>query len=215
MWHGDPARHIFLSTLSMRRATGSSICGSSRKIQFLSTLSMRRATRPQRIHRRGKGFLSTLSMRRATQHISDGFPFLQISIHALHAESDFWASHQMADGVKFLSTLSMRRATPSTPWRMSLLSDFYPRSPCGERRESIAFLVIFPEFLSTLSMRRATAKGYKKCLTFCLLCPNSRMKDIFIFLICNKFFFSVCFTAKAGCEASGISMTDTASHRPG
>ena len=62
----------------------------------------------------------------------------QISIHALLAESDS----------TFLSFLI-------------LYSNFYPRSPCGERRTATATLGRSERFLSTLSLRRATTQnGY-------------------------------------------------------
>ena len=35
----------------------------------------------------------------------------------------------------FLSTLSLRRATPSSTVIVILRKNFYPRSPCGERRK--------------------------------------------------------------------------------
>ena len=56
-----------------------------------------------------------------------------ISIHALLAESDKIPPHCFLTIKIFLSTLSLRRATSM---RISLFcgcSDFYPRSPCGER----------------------------------------------------------------------------------
>ena len=56
-----------------------------------------------------------------------------ISIHALLAESD---------------------SPKAMIWRFS--SHFYPRSPCGERRLFSFFCWRTPEFLSTLSLRRAT-----------------------------------------------------------
>ena len=56
-------------------------------------------------------FLSTLSLRRATQR--------------------FGKRLRMP---KFLSTLSLRRATLSSRRSKNLLTNFYPRSPCGERR---------------------------------------------------------------------------------
>ena len=40
----------------------------------------------------------------------------------------------------------------------TLFKDFYPRSPCGERRDPEAGWVGETEFLSTLSLRRATRK---------------------------------------------------------
>ena len=61
-----------------------------------------------------------------------------ISIHALLAESDliFTACH-MAVGI-FLSTLSLRRATGIPVVFLGDNPNFYPRSPCGERQESIS-----------------------------------------------------------------------------
>ena len=58
-----------------------------------------------------------------------------ISIHALLAESDVRRS-TMADFDKiFLSTLSLRRATVPRHGTGACHRDFYPRSPCGERRQ--------------------------------------------------------------------------------
>ena len=57
---------------------------------------------------------------------------------------------------KFLSTLSLRRAT-TCYCSGSLICNFYPRSPCGERHMSGATGLIFRAFLSTLSLRRATS----------------------------------------------------------
>ena len=103
---------------------------------------------------------------------------VEISIHALLAESDchntkFWTIHQ-----EFLSTLSLRRATNNLLTSVVSSADFYPRSPCGERLGPLIFNVqprnfyprspcgerlfefwtapSLPLFLSTLSLRRAT-----------------------------------------------------------
>ena len=128
--------------------------------QFLSTLSLRRATYsgwPQGPHNK---FLSTLSLRRAT----GGF-------HKINCQL-----------MVFLSTLSLRRATwypqpgrhlgsdfyPRSPCgeRPALSGgtlsdvDFYPRSPCGERRLAHETYVVMEAFLSTLSLRRATKYVY-------------------------------------------------------
>ena len=130
-----------------------------------------------------------------------GKPRQRISIHALLAESDAVACGCMMDAVLFLSTLSLRRATCWWVWALvawiflstlslrratslrrrfgSFTRNFYPRSPCGERRRGvqggscvklisihallaesdIAAVRIGDEatlFLSTLSLRRAT-----------------------------------------------------------
>ena len=56
-------------------------------------------------------FLSTLSLRRATSSLDDILAGVNISIHALLAESDYDTSSLMKCQIKFLSTLSLRRAT--------------------------------------------------------------------------------------------------------
>ena len=124
---------IFLSTLSLRRATHS-----ARAIMkahgFLSTLSLRRATICQERQsefyahfyprspcgeRHGcipgnvpiVQFLSTLSLRRATSKRAMSEIARVISIHALLAESDLGIVGCGGRLHGFLSTLSLRRAT--------------------------------------------------------------------------------------------------------
>ena len=126
----------------------------------------------------GRSFLSTLSLRRATVLRPGRDRGVEISIHALLAESDRmrWPMATQARG--FLSTLSLRRATfpgtglrqiscisihallaesdlPGKSWPTST-TDFYPRSPCGERLVGLQTTTITVSFLSTLSLRRAT-----------------------------------------------------------
>ena len=121
----------FLSTLSLRRATGCFIeyihnaeisihallaesdfkpVVSVSITTFLSTLSLRRATVPVMGAPHRPQFLSTLSLRRATIARRLQGWHKPISIHALLAESDScsWGSCQCH-------------------------RHFYPRSPCGER----------------------------------------------------------------------------------
>ena len=64
---------------------------------------------------------------------------VQISIHALLAESDTW---QRGSRITYV--------------------DFYPRSPCGERRFNPLKTFIVLTFLSTLSLRRATPSSTRK-----------------------------------------------------
>ena len=59
---------------------------------------------------------------------------LIISIHALLAESDCQRSAMQSSVRPFLSTLSLRRATIMGGVGTTTLPNFYPRSPCGERR---------------------------------------------------------------------------------
>ena len=168
----------FLSTLSLRRATGPRWI-ECRHPLFLSTLSLRRATvRLAGAASAPDKFLSTLSLRRAT-----GVPVVflgnnPISIHALLAESDAYGRINDISRLIFLSTLSLRRATgipgpagqhgfdfyPRSPCgerphqcrQLSFFPHFYPRSPCGERLERFRARLVAGRFLSTLSLRRAT-----------------------------------------------------------
>ena len=101
---------------------------------FLSTLSLRRATCLPGFCRITAEFLSTLSLRRATSHLSMCNTSQRV----------------------FLSTLSLRRATMIHPRSLNVKSNFYPRSPCGERPSGSKYSGCSARFLSTLSLRRAT-----------------------------------------------------------
>ena len=174
-----PTRDVlFLSTLSLRRATGGrpppipelhisihALLAESDLLILSSSISI-------------PIFLSTLSLRRATYRLAGSARPALISIHALLAESDvskrklpsscrhFYPRSPCGErqsfawdirrGTAFLSTLSLRRATgraPSPPRREFY---FYPRSPCGERQKHTGETVLYFGFLSTLSLRRAT-----------------------------------------------------------
>ena len=87
---------------------------------------------------------------------------LPISIHALLAESDWQAGAMQLPTAPFLSTLSLRRATYSVIFKISPLSNFYPRSPCGERQLTLVQGFLCWTFLSTLSLRRATCHHINK-----------------------------------------------------
>ena len=118
-------------------------------------------------------------MRRATNQCKIDKQCSSISIHALLAESDVKLLLQLMMVPLFLSTLSLRRATRDTLTDDVSTGDFYPRSPCGERRsghrytrqhDAISIHALLAEsdvirkptatgnnkFLSTLSLRRAT-----------------------------------------------------------
>ena len=118
-------------------------------------------------------------MRRATWRCQPGLRGCPISIHALLAESDQAAKPDIPGKRRFLSTLSLRRATGRVHYGQRCHPDFYPRSPCGERRDNtghsnrhwkISIHALLAEsdavfdgnrykikkFLSTLSLRRAT-----------------------------------------------------------
>ena len=128
---------IFLSTLSLRRATSKPRRLKSRRILFLSTLSLRRATIRQR-NKLQDGRISIHALLAESDRVEFKLDFInKISIHALLAESDAEVGGSNRTIIRFLSTLSLRRAT----------DDFEPSTT---RRLT---------FLSTLSLRRATQKG--------------------------------------------------------
>ena len=102
---------VFLSTLSLRRATipRSGTLRSTHNFYPRSPCGERLGSVAVGLHM--SKFLSTLSLRRATNKI-DCYPQpTNISIHALLAESDC-ALLKLPQGLPpFLSTLSLRRAT--------------------------------------------------------------------------------------------------------
>ena len=131
----SPDSTVFLSTLSLRRATPqkSGIDAGFRiiSIHALLTESDSRTVKAGTVAR---VFLSTLSLRRATKEITDAVIHNCISIHALLTESDDQIGKVLVDAsdisihalltesdsgyfvgynenVQFLSTLSLRRAT--------------------------------------------------------------------------------------------------------
>ena len=65
--------------------------------------------------------------------------------------------------IAFLSTLSLRRATREGASIKPIFGNFYPRSPCGERRQSSEKSTPEEAFLSTLSLRRATVLALCSC----------------------------------------------------
>ena len=125
---------IFLSTLSLRRATARAVNTPSTAGYFYPRSPCGERRQPQQ--RRGQR--------------------LVISIHALLAESDNGTTCIPRGGWKFLSTLSLRRATAIIISKLCPVLHFYPRSPCGERHGALRRKHRARLFLSTLSLRRAT-----------------------------------------------------------
>ena len=146
---------------------------------FLSTLSLRRATRlPTALRTPHQRFLSTLSLRRATKATRQNTQTCHISIHALLAESDSASyNYHSVRPISIHALLAESDCGPaggrtnSTPISIHALlaesdivsqvrvraeTHFYPRSPCGERLSRANRLRRLSPFLSTLSLRRAT-----------------------------------------------------------
>ena len=106
----------------------------SKYMIFLSTLSLRRATvMPVESFSGNRHFYPRSP---CGERLIDNVHALQydiISIHALLAESDLTQADLANRAELFLSTLSLRRATIDTSKDVIKTANFYPRSPCGER----------------------------------------------------------------------------------
>ena len=149
----------FLSTLSLRRATVSVWCFCGGAFGFLSTLSLRRATNLKNTASRCRGyfyprspcgerrlsyfyiikitqFLSTLSLRRATLLFWGEQYGGKISIHALLAESDGASNNPQHLPLAISIHALLAESDGASSKYMSYGWDFYPRSPCGERRSA-------------------------------------------------------------------------------
>ena len=130
----------FLSTLSLRRATSWPRGMIPLSLYFYprSPCGERRAQR--RYRRRCRHFYprSPCGERPFNQSSAKSTP--EISIHALLAESDKSTSGILRFYPTFLSTLSLRRATILLNLALHQGGYFYPRSPCGERRDVIAVM---------------------------------------------------------------------------
>ena len=128
-------QNVFLSTLSLRRATIFAVRPYDAPI-FLSTLSLRRATTRRCLR---LSFFPHFYPRSPCGERQDQFDAAMssadISIHALLAESDIYSACCRHQQLSFLSTLSLRRATYHDNYLSLGNFDFYPRSPCGERRD--------------------------------------------------------------------------------
>ena len=170
---------IFLSTLSLRRATTAGSTTRSNGWNFYprspcgerpGRSCRRRRSHPISIHAllaesdAPQGcftlwevlFLSTLSLRRATPQGCRPAAPADISIHALLAESDPRSRHNSMGGNISIHAL-LAESDRLCTILYSCPGNFYPRSPCGERRDHVHPKDTSKLFLSTLSLRRATA----------------------------------------------------------
>ena len=170
----------FLSTLSLRRATGCH--GAARSILIISIHALLAESDVPYCAAMSimSAFLSTLSLRRATQLAQSLLPtrrdfyprspcgerlFIRadaehregISIHALLAESDTAATAKIACYCISIHAL-LAESDNMHIISSAYILNFYPRSPCGERLKHSGKLQILNRFLSTLSLRRATVR---------------------------------------------------------
>ena len=154
-------------------------------MKFLSTLSLRRATGGY-----GCAYLYLIISIHALLAESDGMTefigaLFDISIHALLAESDlpvflsgFWA-------YLFLSTLSLRRATHCIWILCRQHPDFYPRSPCGERRGSSSKSTRCLRISIHTLLAESDAKRFSDALKYLYFYPRSPCGERRILVFCG------------------------------
>ena len=149
---------VFLSTLSLRRATGRAGRPPARLPDFYPRSPCGERHRRRCCCNPTTGYFyprSPCGERPQQTCYERDCP--RISIHALLAESDIARDIVLPYILLFLSTLSLRRATLHCNTPITLRHYFYPRSPCGERLFGCwTAPSLLLRFLSTLSLRRAT-----------------------------------------------------------
>ena len=149
---------LFLSTLSLRRATGAGPAGQGHPAISIHALLAESDGWQMTRWNGWNEFLSTLSLRRATRREA------RESIGTLHfyprspCGERPWQRGSRITYVEFLSTLSLRRATHQTYHQCQkdyrFLSTLSLRRATSPRHRTNAYP---QQFLSTLSLRRATA----------------------------------------------------------
>ncbi len=130
----DTSSLIFLSTLSLRRATYLG-AGKSCNVCYFYPRSPCGERPLLSLPFRAVRIISIHALL-AESDVWPGLlarPFFIISIHALLAESDELDTLASKPPFEFLSTLSLRRATYDGLIASANFCNFYPRSPCGER----------------------------------------------------------------------------------
>ena len=88
---------------------------------------------------------------------------MPISIHALLAESDLAPEQNTTEQRDFYPRSPCGERRDFRRAFKCAICNFYPRSPCGERPGKVKLVEPGLVFLSTLSLRRAT--GYEQCCT--------------------------------------------------
>ena len=128
------ATEIFLSTLSLRRATTEVGIPNTNTSKFLSTLSLRRATKAySKIIFFALYFYPRSPCGERPIKGKPASPVIGISIHALLAESD-GCENGLILGDHNISIHALLAESDTRQCRqLSSFRHFYPRSPCGER----------------------------------------------------------------------------------
>ena len=157
---------LFLSTLSLRRATDHVLDGGRKQQISIHALLAESDLGIVDEYHAHRTFLSTLSLRRATRNIPKLPRAVIISIHALLAESDA-LRRDKAVAMDISIHALLAESDPPKICAARWNTNFYPRSPCGERLMYPYQQLSQSVFLSTLSLRRATTQPCYKCPDRC------------------------------------------------
>ena len=120
-----------------------------------------RSPRGERRHQLKTAFSDAAISIHALLAESDRYPITEflpeaISIHALLAESDMAGyAGSLASATISIHAL-LAESDLQAPLTSGAATDFYPRSPRGERHANLDWILQVVKFLSTLSSRRAT-----------------------------------------------------------
>ena len=159
---------LFLSTLSLRRATQVGFTGvRQHAISIHALLAESDGNHNNSVIHCCK-FLSTLSLRRATNINSSVTTADKISIHALLAESDAFLPADRMNHQRFLSTLSLRRATCKIMGVPVPGSEFLSTLSLRRATLEACSTAQTAKFLSTLSLRRATDELGDRLGDYCI-----------------------------------------------
>ena len=212
-WRSSGIGSIFLSTLSLRRATGKrALCVQAAGISIHALLAESDA-QFSRLCRPPTQFLSTLSLRRATSwqglptcadhHFYPRSPCGERPIQRrfrpigpyFYPRSPCGERQQVLPGSCPWQCISIHallaESDPATWLCRRARPHFYPRSPCGERP---IFFIIFNAcctFLSTLSLRRATDYNKSMLLHLKYFYPRSPCgeRPFFLFMVYSMFVY--------------------------
>ena len=131
------ANRLFLSTLSLRRATIRATILEEVILYFYPRSPCGERQRNQHQRKQKDDFYPRSPCGERRYLINTYHRIFGISIHALLAESDPYRVSETLVPRQFLSTLSLRRATLQLFLYYQDNTNFYPRSPCGERRVTV------------------------------------------------------------------------------
>ena len=181
---------VFLSTLSLRRATQSEDDFNAKLAISIHALLAESDAGPGLLLLALFYFYPRSPCGERLDDVAGGGGIHLISIHALLAESDVCPFPNVCPSVGISIHALLAESDPSAKEATRRQANFYPRSPCGERLflgainsnpSIISIHALLAEsdlhrppaccgamlFLSTLSLRRATVKCHKKQFLFC------------------------------------------------